>query len=218
MQCLLSFWISNWQFGFFFPYHDSSGYSSEEFSECISSWPHTLLGSAQTRTEPEPHFARFRQDLASLFSRLSDVEPERLASAPQSQKMMAYWERLGPLLLVNLSSDSPCPGTSAAAGSSRPLNQNLTQPQHPAHPPSRGTPRAPANPQSWIAQIFSSTRTQLEPKWLRKNISQIGSFVQVGVKIQNVWNHHLDSCHEASSASASPLSSPLYLAISTPDA
>ena len=25
-----------------------------------------------------------------------------------------------------------------------------------------------------------------------KNISQIGSFLQVGVKIQNIWNHHLD--------------------------
>ena len=25
-----------------------------------------------------------------------------------------------------------------------------------------------------------------------KNISQIGSFPQVGVKIKNVWNHHLD--------------------------
>ena len=214
MQCLLSFWISNWQFGFFFPYHDSSGYSSEEFSECISSWPHTLLGSAQTRTEPEPHFARFRQDLASLFSGLSDVEPERLASAPQSQKMMAYWQRLGPLLLVTCLQIDPVQA---------PLQQ-LVPPdhwschQHPAHPPSWGTPRAPANPQYWIAQIFSSTRTQLEPKWLRKNISQIGSFVQVGVKIQNTWNHHLDSCHEASSASASPLSSPLYLAISTPDA
>ena len=26
-----------------------------------------------------------------------------------------------------------------------------------------------------------------------KNISQIGSFPQVGVKIKNVWNHHLDN-------------------------
>ena len=25
-----------------------------------------------------------------------------------------------------------------------------------------------------------------------KNISQIGSFPQVGVKIKNIWNHHLD--------------------------
>ncbi len=25
-----------------------------------------------------------------------------------------------------------------------------------------------------------------------KNISQIGSFPQVGVKIKNAWNHHLD--------------------------
>ena len=25
-----------------------------------------------------------------------------------------------------------------------------------------------------------------------KNISQIGSFPQVGVKIRNLWNHHLD--------------------------
>ena len=26
-----------------------------------------------------------------------------------------------------------------------------------------------------------------------KNISQIGSFPQVGVKIKNIWNHHLDN-------------------------
>ena len=25
-----------------------------------------------------------------------------------------------------------------------------------------------------------------------KNISQIGLFPQVGVKIKNIWNHHLD--------------------------
>ena len=35
-------------------------------------------------------------------------------------------------------------------------------------------------------------------KWLvvsttLKNISQIGSFFQVGVKIENIWNHHLDN-------------------------
>ena len=26
-----------------------------------------------------------------------------------------------------------------------------------------------------------------------KNISQIGSFPQVGVKIKNIWNHHLEN-------------------------
>ena len=26
-----------------------------------------------------------------------------------------------------------------------------------------------------------------------KNISEIGSFPQVGVKIKNIWNQHLDS-------------------------
>ena len=38
----------------------------------------------------------------------------------------------------------------------------------------------------WFLQLF----------WLvfstnLKNISQIGSFLQVGVKIKNIWNHHL---------------------------
>ena len=28
-----------------------------------------------------------------------------------------------------------------------------------------------------------------------KNISQIGSFPQVGVKIKNVWNHHPEKIH-----------------------
>ena len=28
-----------------------------------------------------------------------------------------------------------------------------------------------------------------QPIW--KNISEIGSFPQVGVKIENIWNHHL---------------------------
>ena len=27
-----------------------------------------------------------------------------------------------------------------------------------------------------------------------KNISQIGSFPQVEVKIKNIWNHHLEKC------------------------
>ncbi len=27
-----------------------------------------------------------------------------------------------------------------------------------------------------------------------KNISQIGNLPQIGVKIKNVWNHHLDNC------------------------
>ncbi len=28
-----------------------------------------------------------------------------------------------------------------------------------------------------------------------KNISQIESFPQVGVKIKNIWNHHLDNVY-----------------------
>ena len=30
-----------------------------------------------------------------------------------------------------------------------------------------------------------------QPVW-KKNVSQIGSFPQVGIKLKNVWNHHLD--------------------------
>ena len=29
-----------------------------------------------------------------------------------------------------------------------------------------------------------------------KNVSQIGSFPQVGVKIKNIWNHHLENHEE----------------------
>ena len=35
--------------------------------------------------------------------------------------------------------------------------------------------------------------TQLVVSTHLKNISQIGSFPQVGMKIKNVWNHHLDT-------------------------
>ena len=42
------------------------------------------------------------------------------------------------------------------------------------------------------------TKMLIENNWLvvsthLKNISQIGSFPQVGVKMKNIWNHHLDN-------------------------
>ena len=38
-----------------------------------------------------------------------------------------------------------------------------------------------------------------------KNISQIGSFPQVGMKIKNIWNHHLDDKHRRSQKRGTPL-------------
>ena len=46
--------------------------------------------------------------------------------------------------------------------------------------------------------ILSLPRVGNEHNWLvvsthLKNLSQIGNLPQVGVKIKNIWNHHLDN-------------------------
>ena len=58
-----------------------------------------------------------------------------------------------------------------------------------------GSPYTP----SWLKQLWyplTQGGPRLQGNWLvvstpLKNISQIGSFPQVGVKIKNTWNHHL---------------------------
>ena len=47
----------------------------------------------------------------------------------------------------------------------------------------------------FLAQTKNRSPIFLNPNWLvastqLKNISQIGSFPQVGMKIKNIWNHH----------------------------
>ena len=44
----------------------------------------------------------------------------------------------------------------------------------------------------WSWKMFGKSITSwwFQPIW--KNISQVGSFAQVGMKIKNLWNHHLD--------------------------
>ena len=56
--------------------------------------------------------------------------------------------------------------------------------------------------ESWWLKPSTQLKNQMLVKlkrfhWLvvsthLKNISQIGSFLQVGVKIKNIWNHHVD--------------------------
>ena len=52
----------------------------------------------------------------------------------------------------------------------------------------------------WISQVSCSFKICFHMLWQLvfsthpKNISQIGSFPQVGVKIKNLWNHHLVWC------------------------
>ena len=70
-----------------------------------------------------------------------------------------------------------------------PSNSNLSNKKN--VPYQNSTPTTPRinSPQDFFEEIFLDN-------WLvvstpLKNISQIGSFPQVGVKIKNIWNHHL---------------------------
>ena len=52
--------------------------------------------------------------------------------------------------------------------------------------------------------LISSNKTSwwFQPIW--KNISQIGSFPQVGMKIWHIWNHHLEKDHQTNPTQKNP--------------
>ena len=71
----------------------------------------------------------------------------------------------------------------------------------------------------WLLQGYSDTK--LHFIWLvvsthLKNICQIGSFPQVGVKIKNIWNHHLDYYLDILSVTYTSMINKLHLRQSYP--
>ena len=108
---------------------------------------------------------------------------------PQAPLRPDHWsiDRLRPFEDLLIFSSSPSPGTSGPAESEKFHGQS------PAH--AGQSPIGCALP--WTTSILGHPGwNQISPvcplHWQGKNISQIGSFRQVGVKINDLWNHHLD--------------------------